>query len=324
MSFVHHEEREEIGYFLFSLDTELAWGHFDSFKPGIFSPDGKRERNTIIRILDMLDEFDLIATWAVVGHLFYENCEQCEICPVLEWKGKYPSYDQIYDTSSPLWYGADIMKILMQRSWRHEIAFHGYTHRIFNEKNLNRQEARIEILEWLRVTQRMKVDHPRTVVFPRNQVGFLDLFKEFGFVCYRGDELLPRDYYSIPFLGKLLNRIDLVMQFRTPQVYKVSPNPSGLINLPASRGLFMINRNFDLLLDHLNLSSFHIQRIIKGVEKAANEKKVIHLYAHPFEFRSERDFDKLRTLFESVAQQVKGNRLRSISMSSLARIGLQM
>jgi len=324
MSIVPHEEEDETGYFLFSLDTELAWGHFDSFQPGIFSPDGKRERNAIIRILDMLDEFNLVATWAVVGHLFYEKCEQCEICPVLEWKGQYPSFDQIYDGNFALWYGADIMKILVQRSSRHEIAFHGYTHRIFNERSLSRQDARIEIQEWLRVTQRMKVDHPRAVVFPRNQVGFLDLFKEYGFVCYRGDELLPPDYYSIPFLGKLLNRIDLIMQFRIPQVYKVSPNPSGLINLPASRGLFRINRNFDLLLDRLNLRRFHIDRMIKGVEKAANEKKVIHLYAHPYEFRTERDFEKLKCLFESVAQQVKSNQLRSLSMSSLAKIALQM
>ena len=317
-----HDEAEDAGYFLFSLDTELAWGHFDSFRPGIFSKDGKRERNAIIRILDMLDEFGLVATWAVVGHLFYEKCEQCEICPVLDWKGRYASFDQIYDANSPLWYGADIMKILVQRSGRHEIAFHGYTHRIFNEKILSRQDARIEIEEWLRVTQRMNVSRPASVVFPRNQVGHIDLFKEYGFVCYRGDELLPPDYYSIPFVGKLLNRIDLITQFRTPQVYKVSTNPSGLINLPASRSLLRINRKFDLLLERLNLNGFHIKQIVKGVDKAAKEKKVIHIYSHPYEFRTERDFEKLRRLFESVAKHVKNNQLRSISMASLAKRAL--
>jgi len=294
MSVPPYEEKTETGYFLFSLDTELAWGHFDSFKPGMFSPDGERERKAIIRILDMLDEFDIVATWAVVGHLFYEKCEKCEICPVLDWKGKYTSFDQIYDANHPLWYGADIMKTLVQRSVRHEIGFHGYTHRLFNEDSLSRNEAEIEIKEWLRVTQRMNVKHPQAVVFPRNQVGHLDLFKEYGFVCYRGDELLPPDYYSIPIIGKILNRIDLILQFRTPQVYKMPRQNTSLVNLPASRSLFRINRKFELILERINLRNFHVQRIIKGIKKAGEEKKVIHIYTHPFEFRTERDFEKLR------------------------------
>ncbi|MBI1794943.1 MAG: polysaccharide deacetylase family protein [Chloroflexi bacterium] len=323
MTPVADENKEPTGYFLFSLDTELAWGHFDNFRPDVFSPDGQRERYAIRRLLDMLDEFGIVATWAVVGHLFYAKCEKCEICPVLEWKGKYNSYNDIYDASSPLWYGADIIRTLIQRSGRHEIAFHGYTHRIFDENTFSREDARVEITEWLRVTQSMQVAHPRTVVFPRNKVGHLDVFKEHGFVCYRGDELLPRDYYSLPLIGKLLNRIDLITQFRTPQIYNVEINRAGLINLPASRGLFTINRKFDMLLDRLNLRNFHIQRIIRGVEKAAKEKKIIHIYAHPFEFRAEKDFEKLRRLFESVADQIKNNRLQSVSMATLAETALR-
>ena len=76
------EVRSQTGYFLLSLDTELAWGHHDNFRPEMFSADGGRERQAIELILEALDEFNIKATWAVVGHLFYGQCEECRTCPV--------------------------------------------------------------------------------------------------------------------------------------------------------------------------------------------------------------------------------------------------
>jgi peptidoglycan/xylan/chitin deacetylase (PgdA/CDA1 family) len=311
------------GYFLFTLDTELAWGHYDCFRPGLFSKDGKRERDAIIRLLDMLDEFGLVATWALVGHLFYEKCEECQLCPVREWEGKFDSYAQIYNTNYPLWYGADIIDILLKRAGRagrHEIAFHGYTHRLFDPKTLSGQEAHIEISEWLRVTSRKNVRPPTAIVFPRNRVGHLPIFEQYGFKCYRGDEVLPPDYYSLPFIGKLFNRIDLITQLRTPQVYPLPEATRGMVNLPASRGLLRVDVRFERFLQYLNLAHLPTASLIRGVEKAAREKKVFHLYSHPYEFRAEKDFTKLRQVFEVIADKVQSGELKTISMTSLAEI----
>jgi peptidoglycan/xylan/chitin deacetylase (PgdA/CDA1 family) len=312
------------GYFLFTLDTELAWGHFDIFRPGLFSTDGRRERSAILRLLDMLDEFDLVATWALVGHLFYEKCEDCQVCPVLDWQGKYESFPQIYRNDSPLWYGADIVKILLECAGRHEIAFHGYTHRLFDPNTMDEREARTEIDEWLRVASRWDVYPPTAAVFPRNREGYIQLFGEYGFLCYRGNELLPPDYYSLPFLGKLLNRVDLVTQLRTPQVYSPPAPQHGMVNLPASRGLLRVHPGFKWLLQRFNLGHLPTDSLVRGVEKAAREKKVLHLYAHPYEFREEGDFAKLRAVFKSVAQKIQSGELLSISMSGLARLILGM
>ena len=111
------EVSNKTGYFLFSLDTELAWGYFDLDRLRLekYSPDGSRERKAISRLLDLLDEFDIAATWAVVGHLFYDKCEKCDICPVLEWQGKHRSFEEIYETNAPLWYGADLLEMLLAR-----------------------------------------------------------------------------------------------------------------------------------------------------------------------------------------------------------------
>ena len=129
------DDSNQTGFFLFSLDTELAWGHYDQddMRAELFSNNGARERKSINILLDIMDEFDIATTWAVTGHLFYEKCQECDICPVLDWKDKYKSFDEIYNTGLPLWYGANIIETLLERGAKHEIAFHGYTHQEFDE-----------------------------------------------------------------------------------------------------------------------------------------------------------------------------------------------
>jgi len=313
------DTKAQIGYFLFSLDTELALGHFDHFDPAMFSADGQRERRSIEQILEILDEFNITATWAVTGHMFYERCEECDLCPILDWKGKYSSFEQIYGTQNPLWYGADVIETLLTRGSRHEIAFHGYTHRAFDE--LSEDEARFEIQEWLRLAKRKNIV-PQTVVFPRNRVDHLDIFKEAGFICYRGKKVMSKTY-SIPLIGKALNRVDLFLQIMIPQVYELTVEPSGLVNLPSSQWFFRINRKVERIIDSLNLHTLRIRRMIQGVENAVNEKKIIHIWAHPFEFQTQKDFEKLCYLFAYVSEQVNRGGLQSVSMADLARIAIE-
>ncbi len=310
-------ESAQPGNFLFSLDTELAWGWFDDYRPGRYSEGGVRERQVIARLLEILDEFEITATWALVGHLFYAKCEECIVCPVRDWQGKYASYDQVYGTADRLWYADDLVQLLLCRGARHEIGCHGYTHRIFDERSLNAKEARVEIGEWQRVAARAGV-RAASMVFPRNRAGHLPLFKDAGFTCYRGDELHPPDYYSLPLIGKAINLLDLRLQFRTPQVYNPRVDPFGLVNLPASRGFFQIDRRVDHALDSLGLGRLRIARIKRGVERAAREGKTVHIWAHPCEFRRESDLEKLRELFACVAEQVRQGRMRSVSMGQLA------
>jgi hypothetical protein len=60
----------------------------------------------------------------------------------------------------------------------------------------------------------------------------------------------------------------------------------------------------------------------KAVRRAAHERKVVHFWAHPWDFRTEQDFDKLKFLLDHVAQHVDSGTLRSVGMSELAEIVL--
>jgi peptidoglycan/xylan/chitin deacetylase (PgdA/CDA1 family) len=305
-----------VGYFVFSLDTELAWG-------GLWNPphseersrDGATERKTITRLLKMFDEFGVVATWAITGHLFYEKCVECDICPIMDLKGKDSRFDRIWRTGHPMWYGADIVDLVKSRELNHEIAFHGYTHRRFDK--LSRDEARFEIQQWLILGEKINTV-PQTVIFPQGRIRHLDLFREAGFICYRGKEV-KHPVLSIPLLGKVLNRINMFLSMLTPQAYDVKVDSLGLVNIPSSQWLFRTNRSIEKILDSLNLHTLRFEPTIKGIERAAEEKKVIHLWVHPHEFRTEKDFEKLRFVLEYYAKQAKAGRLKSITMTDLAQ-----
>jgi hypothetical protein len=316
--------KENTGYFIFSLDTELGTGYFDKDedRKTIFSPDGSRERASISRILEMMEEYQIIATWAVVGHIFYERCEECEICPILEWKGKYKSFDEAYQTNHPLWYGSDVVDMLLNQKIKHEIAFHGYTHETFN--TMSREKAEVEIQEFIRVASRKGVI-AKSIVFPRNKVGHLDLFKKYGFLCYRGEESLPLITRNKYIVGKVAKSLDHILGISTPPIYELKDFvDENMVNLIATQHLFGFNRKTDLLLDSWGVPNLRIRRITRAIKKAALQEKVAHIWAHPWEFRTEGDFSKLRCIFESVAEEVTAGRMKTISMIDMANMVAQV
>ncbi len=312
---------EDQGYFIFSLDTELATGRFDLDEDRLkmFSPDGSVERKAIFQLIDLFEEYNIVGTWATVGHLFYDKCEYCDTCPIKDWNGKYSSFEEVYGTSNPLWYGADIIEALLTRGTKQEIAFHGYSHKIFDESLMSPQEAKIEAQEWLRVGKRKGII-PHSVTFPRNRTGYLDILKEAGMICYRGEP--ERSWPSKnKYFGKYVKTIDQLLGISKTPIFDLTCHENhGLVVLRPSQFLFDINRRVELFLDSINLQNMRIRGILKGIKRAAKEKKMIHIWAHPCEFRTEKDFSKLRKIFITVSEEVKQGRMQSIGMGDMARL----
>ncbi len=312
---------DNFGYFLFSLDTELASGKFDcdEIRGNLFSVDGVRERQAILRLIDLCEEYNITGTWAIVGHLFYDKCEYCEPCPLLDWKGRYSSFEEVYGTKNPLWYGSDIIEHLLSKRSKQEIGFHGFSHKIFDEREMSPQEARTEIQEWLRLAKRKGIA-PHAVTFPRNRVGHLDELKEAGLICYR-DGPKKSGLINHTYFGKFIKTIDHLLGISEIPLFDLTYQDNhGLVNLGASQYLFDINRRLELLLDKLNLHTVRIERIIKAVKKAAQRKKMLHIWAHPCEFRTEKDFIKLRYIFDAVSEEIKNGQMRSVGMTEMAKI----
>lgn len=302
------------GCFLFSLDTEQAWGYHDCFNWNLFSRDGKQEQQAVERLLEILDEFNITATWAVLGILFRR---QLDGMPSDNSFKKNAAFEQLLRSNHPLVLGDRIIAALLAKRHRHEIAFHGYTHRVFDERLMSAAGAEFEMQQWLEAAKSSGIV-PKSVVFPRNRIGHLKLLRHYGMLCYRGEELLPRAY-SLPVLGKALRWLHYnIIAICTPLAHKPVVDSCGMVNLPSSRWLFGFNRKLDRLFDATGLHMLRLRKIAKGIRRAAREKKVIHLWAHPHEFHTEKDFEKLRYLFDHVAEEVSAGRMKSVSMAELA------
>ena len=311
------------GYFIFSLDTELSVGFFDldQERHQIFSADGQRERKSIRSVLDMCDKYGIAATWAIVGHIFYSRCEYCQRCPIQAWQGKYQSYDEAYGTDHPLWYGADVITQILASPQPKEIGFHGYTHRMFTESKMDAEEARFEIAEWKRLAARHNLQ-ATSLVFPRNAIGHLDVIKEAGFLTYRGRDPIPRLYELVP----ILESFDSLLSLSKLPMYDVNTStidPNGLVCLRGSQHLFNHNRQMETILDALGFHKLRLKRIFKGIRKAAAEGKMVHLWAHPWEFRTPKDLEKLDAILSFTAEEITQGRMRSVTMTEMAQIILE-
>ena len=310
---------EKTGYFLISLDTELAWGHYDldQLRLRNISVNGVRERENIARLLKLFNDFGIVGTWAVVGHLFFGKCEECEVCPVLDWEGSYDCFREIYETANQQWYGSDIIDMILRSQLPQEIGFHGYTHRVFDETLMSTEEARIEAEEWLRAASKWGIG-PGSIVFPRNQLGHTPLLKELGFVCFRGEELVPAKWRSLGNngLGSLFAKLRPYLS--PPEVYEPRLDGAGLVDLPASRWIGTDHR-VERVVRLDTLYGLRLEKIAAGVRAAAREKKILHIWLHPYELRKEGEFEKIRKLLSVVAELVERGSLRSVGMAQLGR-----
>lgn len=305
------------GYFILSLDTELSVGFFDmdDERHARFSPDGQEERQAILSVLSLCEKYGIAATWAITGFIFHQQDEIPRPCPIENWQRAIKRHAAAFDTSSPLCYGADIVQAILDSPQAKEIGFHGFTHRPF--PTLDPAEAQFELEEWKRLAARYQLTGT-SVVFPRNAIAHLEQVKDSGFLCYRGYDRIPRPSEIFPFL-EVLDHLIPISKLPIYDIDAGAIDPRGLVNLPGSQHIFYDNRGAETILTRLSLHKRRLKRIFKGIETAAIEEKIIHLWAHPWEFRSGAALE----ILEDILAVVADNKLRSVTMTEMAQIILE-
>src|SRR5205823_818207 len=104
----------ERGALVISLDLELIWGTLDLFGVEAFRAACTRERHIVERLLDLFVEFDVPATWCIVGHLFLDRCAPVNgrkhpeiVRPTHSWcRGDWFEHDACTcEERAPIFYG---------------------------------------------------------------------------------------------------------------------------------------------------------------------------------------------------------------------------
>ena len=313
------------GYFLLTLDTELAWGTFDRGGVTKYGRLFERTRPCIRRLLDLLDEYSIPATWAFVGHLLLDRCAREDgtthpqvLRPSYSWyPGDWHSLDPATDLArDPFWYGTDILEWVRGRQVPHEIGTHTFSHVIMDDPACTREIA----VSQLAACRRLHETHGlelTSLVFPRNRVAHLDVLREAGIVAYRG----PEESWLRSLRGKARRAGHFAHRLLAlpPPTYRLDGRiQDGLVNLPASM----------LLLPYHGARRFipawsRLHQARAGILGAAKRGEIFHLSFHPFNLpTSERLFGILERIFRLVAELRGRREILPRTMTGMARIVL--
>ncbi|AKH97421.1 polysaccharide deacetylase family protein [Halanaeroarchaeum sulfurireducens] len=303
---------DEKGVFTISLDTELAWGTFDKGNVERYEEAYRNTPAVIDQLCDIFDEYEIPATWAIVSHLL-EDCDgdhSDRTSPDLEWVddwfGELPCASGM---DKDLWYAPWLMDRLQDCETEQEIGLHGSTHMQLGADGCSRKQAEEEIKAAVETLQAHGVE-PKSFVFPRNDVGHVDVLQEHGIKAYRGVDDRWYERGSIPNGVKPLLRFFYEAIRGTPPV--VEPvDRDGVVEIPGSQ---VFRPSYDGWQYTPGESS--VARAKKGLQRAVETGRVFHLWFHPFNLGHdiEQDLERVEQILESAANLCDDEKLACLPM----------
>lgn len=313
------------GVFTISIDFELIWGTLDLFGREGFRKACEVERGVVIdRLLEMFVEFDISATWCVLGHLMLERCSLEDgrkhpgiVRPEHSWcKGDWFENDPCgTEESDPLFLGRSLIEKIRACPVPQEIGCHSFSHVIFGDAGCSRATAESEIGACVEAAHELGIEM-RSFAFPRNEVGHLDVLKKYGFTSFRGPEANWYEGKNWPGTVKRLGHLLDVLIARKPPVVLPERSEFGLWNIPGSMIYFPMHGPRRYIP-----SSRRVRRAAKGLIEAARQKRVFHLWFHPTNFADETDrmFAGLRQILEHASSLRARGEMVMMSMGAIAR-----
>ncbi|MFA6099422.1 MAG: glycosyltransferase [Patescibacteria group bacterium] len=264
------------GIFMFTLDTELAWGMQGDKR---WTKEFEGARQVVTDLLVLLDKYKISATWAFVGQLFLSGEDHLRHAP-------------------------EMLQSVRQCPTLQEIGCHSFSHPIMDDPNFKADDMDAELSNCVTVAKTVGVEL-RSFVYPQNRVAHVDRLSQYGFTCYRGQD---QNWYR--GLSKVLNKIAHVVD-----EYLLITPPTGLpvkhshAPYDAGRGdvweipggyFYPHKRGWAKFLP----ISFRSHKAISGLHKAASRHEVFHLWTHPFNLASDpkRLLQGLEEVFKEVAR----------------------
>lgn len=294
------------GVFTISLDFELIWGTRDYGGTELFRRQCELERSVIIdRLLELFVRYGISATWCIVGHLFLDRCstvggrKHADALPdqphpeLASWFDDDPASTE---ADAPIFYGRSIVEKIRRCSVPQEIGSHSFAHMIFDAPYASREAAVRDVAKCVETAAEQGL-RLRSFVYPRNSVGHTDVLRDHGFTSYRGPE--PQ-WYETPLLPRAIRRLahlGSVIAASTPPV--VMPvDDGGIWNIPGSAILLPMHG-----VRRYIPASRRSARAIKGIDRAARERRIFHLWFHPTNLADEMDrmFGALEAILKHVA-----------------------
>jgi peptidoglycan/xylan/chitin deacetylase (PgdA/CDA1 family) len=281
------------GMLIISLDFELFWGVHDVMSLEQYRENLLGVRQAVPGMLELFQEYDIHATWATVGKLFFENKSQLlKGLPLLKpnyespLQSGYRLLNQIGESEEedPFHYAPSLIKQIASVPHQ-EIGTHTFSHYYCLEAGQTSEEFKADIQKAVKIGKAEGISI-QSIVFPRNQVNqqYLMICQDAGLLSYRGNEI-SSIYQASSFhenqsaYKRILRLADAFVNLTGHHIYSLnSLATEPIINLPSSRFLRPYNPKLKFL------ENLRLKRITNSLTKAAKENKMYHLWWHPHNF----------------------------------------
>lgn len=297
-----------MGTVVISLDAELAWGYHD-LDP---LPDEKFEtaRESWTWLIDVFEEFSIRATWAIVGHLFRSDCDgrHAETAAPDGWFRRDPGGTA---DEHPLWFGPDLVESVLDSPVDHEIASHSHSHVEFGADRTTRDIAESDVETCVALAEEWGIEL-ESFVFPRNNVGHLDVLAEHGFQNYR---TTGQRWFSDRQFRRAGKALDYGFGLSAPGVARPSLDDHGLVRHEGSQYLFSFEDPIRHLVRPFTTEPV-VRRIERGLDRAVETDGVFHLWFHPNELRSAADRQRVRKALAAIDE-----RRDHLDVATMAAVG---
>jgi hypothetical protein len=274
----------EKGIFVICLDTELAWG--TQGKPR-YEHAYRNTRAVIEEMLNILGRYQLSATWAVVGKLFLDKTEENDI-----------------------WHVPDAVRRIMACPVPQEIGCHSFAHTLY-ESSCDADCVHQDLAQCraLARTWDLKME---SFVYPRNVVKYAEQLSSHGFRIFR-----DRDNTWYNRLPGVLRRAGHALD-----AYCWPYAPVG--TLTRTHGVLAVPGN-QFFTHRMGWArwlpvSFQVRKACHGLEHAARQRKIFHLWTHPFNVATDPRnlLEGFRKICEHAARLREKDILENMTMGQLA------
>ena len=300
-----------VGTVLISIDAELGWG-FNDFE-NVPTERIEAARPGWRRLLELLEQFEIPATWAVVGHLCLKQCSGVH--------PSHPAKDEWFARERHEWvlrpdfrFGHGLVEAISESGVNHEIGSHSFSHVVFDERDTSRELARAELKASLEAAGDLGI-RPESFVFPRNVVGYRDLLAEYGFRCYRGKAPTRRRSAVSQSLLRLLRgtRFDPDRLLVEPKI-----DEYGLVDVPASMYLYSFEPPVRDICEPL-IGDLTVTQSRRGIDRASDRNGLFHVWLHPNNLHREYAIERLRSVLSYLADRRDDGDVTVATMGQVAK-----
>ncbi len=186
------------GNFVISLDFEIYWGVRDVLELDQYRNHLLGVRKVIPGLLSLFEKYDINATFATVGLLFFNDKEEM----IQGLPGRKPKYKDPHispyeghfeqvgnnETEDPYHYAPSLIKKINDAG--QEVGCQTFSHYYCLEKGQTIEDFRDDIRAAKRIAEKRGIT-VQSFVFPRNQYNeaYLQVCKEEGINSFRGNEI---------------------------------------------------------------------------------------------------------------------------------------